>query len=53
MCSQTKCSFSVNKKGLYYDGDHVSDYGSMVKIFPALMDLVKKKEIKFLISMNK
>ena len=45
MCSEEKCYFAEDGKGLYYDEDHISNFGSMKKIFPALMDLIKKNKI--------
>ena len=45
MCSEKTCYFTENKRGLYYDEDHISNFGSMKKIFPALMEVIKKNEI--------
>ena len=50
MCPKNKCQFSLDKKILYWDSNHISHYGSKNLLAPQIMKFLEeeKSSIKIL-----
>ena len=45
MCPENECNFSLNKKVLYWDSNHISHYGSKYLLAPAIIRFLESERL--------